>query len=342
MYKFLLCNKYRSIYSNKTDVVIKNAIEVVISRSLCFITLFLVLISISKKAYSQQEVIFHQYMNSMQFFNPAYVGIASYTEVSFLSRNQWSAFDDNPVTNSLVFNTPIETYDIGLGCTLFNDKFGPISQTGFFADYSYKIRLSRKRGQDRFISFGVKGGLTIYNSNFGDIKTVDPSDPILVSNIDNQIIPNFGLGVLYYAPNFFVGVSSPRIIQSKITGDKSNDVSYREELYIITTAGYVYSISDYVKLKPYFMMRYESNSPVSFDISAQLFITDLVTFGAMYRLGSSYGIMLDYNIYENISVGYAYDMSTFDTTSYTAGSHEISLRFRFESRKRSYSHPIYY
>ena len=77
------------------------------------------------------------------------------------------------------------------------------------------------------------------------------------------------------------------------------------------------------------MVKYLRNTPIQFDINANLIIQDRYWVGLSYRTGDGIVGMLEFQITKQFRVGYAYDQPLTLLRRYTAGSHELFLRYEF-------------
>lgn len=281
--------------------------------------------------FSQQDPVFNQYMNNLLTIQPAYAGMSGYVNVTALSRIQWVGFDGAPKTNTVTIQGPFKKYNVGLGLSIINDTYGPVRQNGVYIDYSYRILLDN----DQYFSFGMKGGFNRFEALLTNLSVHDPNDPVAAFDINKKYLPNFGIGFLWHADNFFLGASVPKIFKNKINSDSGESV-YHEEMNFYVMGGYVVEIADYVKFKPTVLVRWSENTPAVADFSANVLFRDRVWVGATYRLQNSYGLLFQIYISDRVKLGYAYDLTSFRPTQYNAGTHEFMLSYDFPFKKRRY------
>lgn len=281
--------------------------------------------------YAQQDPVFNQYMNNLLTIQPAYAGMSGYVNVTAMSRIQWVGFDGAPNTNTFTIQGPFRKYNVGIGLSIIMDKYGPVRQTGFYADYSYRVLLDN----DQYFSFGIKGGINKYEALLTDLSVHDPNDPVAVFDINTKSLPNFGVGFLWHADDFFIGASVPKIFKNKINSD-SGEAVYHEEINFYAMGGYVVDVTDNVKFKPTFLARWSENAPTVVDFSANMLINERVWVGATYRLQNSYGLLFQIFVNNRLKLGYAYDLTSFRPSQYNAGTHEFMLSYDFPYKKRRY------
>ncbi|MCE1198252.1 MAG: type IX secretion system membrane protein PorP/SprF [Marinilabiliales bacterium] len=273
---------------------------------------------------AQQDPVFNQYMNNLLTIQPAYAGMSGYVNMTALSRIQWVGFDGAPNTNTFTIQGPFKKYNVGLGLSIISDRFGPVRQTGVYADYSYRVLLEN----DTYFSFGMKGGFNRYEALMTDLVVHDPSDPVAAFDINKKYLPNFGIGFIWHADQFFLGASVPKIFKNKINSDSGATI-YQEEMNFYAMGGYVLDVNDFIKFKPTVLARWSENTPTIIDFSANGLFYDRVWLGATYRMKNSYGLLFQIYVTNSIKLGYAYDLTSFRPSQYNAGTHEFMLSYDF-------------
>ncbi len=106
-------------------------------------------------AKAQQDAMFTHYMFNTLAVNPAYAGSRDALTVTGLHRSQWVSFPGAPVTQTLTLHTPLAYENTGVGLSFVNDKIGHVNKTSFYADFSYKIKVTKNAS----LAFGLKGEL---------------------------------------------------------------------------------------------------------------------------------------------------------------------------------------
>ena len=249
-----------------------------IFKDLSYAVLGIFFLAFGFSANAQQDPVFNQYMNNLLTVQPAYAGMSGYVNITALSRIQWVGFDGAPNTNTFTIQGPFKKYNVGLGLSIITDRFGPVRQNGVYADYSYRVLLEG----DQYISFGIKGGFNRYEALLTDLSVHDPNDPVVAFDINKKYLPNFGVGFMWHADNFFLGASVPKIFKNKINSN-SGETVYREEMNFYFMGGYVLDIADNVKFKPTVLARWSQNTPTVIDFSANALFYERVWVGATYR-----------------------------------------------------------
>jgi len=232
-------------------------------------------------------------------------------------------------------HAPVFNEKIGLGLSFINDKIGPTKNTGVFVDFAYKLKV----GDKGTLSFGLKGGLNVRGDELIGLTTID-EDPSFQSNVQSQMLPNFGFGLYYSLPRFYAGISTPRLLENRFesntTTGGTNLGSEARHYYFI--AGTIFDISQSgdLKLKPKTFVKVTEGAQLEMDLTALFYYKDMIWAGPMFRTGDAFGVLAGINITDQFSLGYSFDWSFgLNTGKYNAGSHEIMLRYDFIFNERS-------
>lgn len=273
-------------------------------------------------ARAQQDPLFSQYMFNTLAVNPGYAGSADVFTVMALSRHQWVGFDGAPNTQTLLAHTPLRNRSMGAGLSVLNDKVGPTRQTSVYGDYAYRIRT----GADTRLAFGLKGGVNLYQADLAALTSVDPD--VASVNVKGKALPNFGFGLFWHGPRYYVGASIPKLMENDIDAvDQAGIVTASEVRHWFLLGGYVLDLDRAVKFKPSFMLRAVRGAPLSVDLNANFLFRERIWLGAMYRVGNAFGVLGQYQVNDQFRVGYAFDLTTTRIGAYNAGTHEIMLNY---------------
>lgn len=297
--------------------------------------LIIVISAVGFQTIAQQEAQFTQYMDNTLFVNPAYAGSNGALNATAIHREQWVGIDGRPRSTTFSLHSPLKYESIGVGLTVVNDIVGPIQQTMFYGDFSYTLRFDNSPGK---LSFGLKAGINMLNSRTDQLDVTDPNDPLFITNVQNQINPNFGGGIYYHAPAWFVGVSTPRIIEAAYEG--SLIAKERRHYYVI--GGAVFDIARQWKLRPTTSVKLTDGAPVSVDLSAAAIYNEKLWLGLTHRFGDSFGAFVQYQLTQQFKVGLAYDQTITELASYNAGTYEVLLSYDFYWKDKGVKSPRYF
>ena len=281
--------------------------------------------------FGQQEPMFTQYIFNMQTVNPGYAG--SWQTLGFMAvtRHQWVGIEGNPSTQTFSLQTPFRSENVGVGLNILNDRFGFEKRLGVDLDYSYRISVSRNSS----LRFGIKAGFTNYSNPLGSY-TLYPgtNDPNFEGEIKNKFMPNVGIGLFLSSERYYVGVSAPKLVETKLkiagNNGKYEDAVFQDLRHFYLIGGVVFDLSRSVKFKPTVFTRVVGGAPVQYDISANFLFAEKFWLGAMYRSGDAVGVVAQW-IYKNkFRVGYATDFTITDLRNYHGGTHEIMLSYEID------------
>lgn len=290
-----------------------------------FVFTLLVLLP-GKDVSAQQDPMYTQYMDNLQVINPGYAGSVGVGNILMVARSQWVEFDGAPATRSFTYNTSFDDKNVGVGFSLMSDQIGPLKQTGFYADYSYFIRVSNGFK----LGLGLKGGVSFYRANLVALETVD-SDPIFGRDVYENFLPNVGVGMFLYSDNTYIGFSVPKLIENTITReDVTVDYINKQLMHMYLAAGQRIVFNEDFQLKTNGMIRWVSGAPASFDMTVMGGFKEKFWLGAMYRLDDAYGMLVKFKPSSKMAIGYSYDITISELGAFNSGTHEIMFSYNLD------------
>lgn len=297
----------------------------------------IVVLFLSTVAWGQQDIQFTQYFDNTLAVNPAYAGSNGVLNATAIHREQWVGIDGRPRSTTFSLHTPLSYESVGVGFTAVNDIVGPIQQTSFFADFSYTLKFKNTNAK---LSFGAKAGINLLNSRTDLLATHDQNDPSLLANIQNQVSPNFGAGIYYHTPSFFLGVSTPKIMENRY--NESEAAKERRHYFLI--AGGVFNLTkdQRWKLRPTTMVKFTNGAPLAIDLSAAAIYKSKLWLGLAHRWADSFGAFVQYQITDQFKAGLAYDQTITDLSAYNKGTYEIMLTYDFVFNKQGIRSPRFF
>ncbi|MCP1995101.1 type IX secretion system membrane protein PorP/SprF [Flavobacterium sp. HSC-61S13] len=288
---------------------------------------------------AQQAPHYTQYMYNMSVVNPAYAGSQESLSMGLLYRQQWAGLDGAPQTGTLFGHTRVGK-KVGLGLSVISDKIGPVKENNIYGDFSYTLDL----GGEHKLALGLKAGVTLHDiglfSDIGSESYMDANDPSFAEDSKSTLF-NVGVGAFYYTQNYYVGLGVPNMLKGRYL-DYDGKKYGSQVMHAFLTGGYVFELNQDFKLKPYFMVKYATDAPVSADLSVNLMYINKFEIGANYRIDDAIGGMVNYRITPNLRVGYAYDHVMSDLKVKAKASHEFILLYDIYFSKRVSSSPRYF
>ena len=273
----------------------------------------------------QQDPQFTQYMYNMSVINPAYA-TDDPTELNFglLYRSQWAGSVGGPVTGTFFGRGTLGKRMEG-GLSVIHDEIGDVvKNTSIFADFAYVLPVSERSN----LSLGIKAGASFFSTDFNGFVFSDPlPDPAFAENI-SQVFPNIGFGAYYFSDRYYLGFSVPNLLETEYLDNDSGVIAQgSENIHFFLTGGYVFDITEKVKLKPAFMMKAVANAPLAVDLTANTLLYEKLELGVAYRFDDSYAFLANFRVLPSLRIGYVYEQTTSNLGRFNNGSHEVLILF---------------
>ncbi|MBT3210269.1 MAG: PorP/SprF family type IX secretion system membrane protein [Bacteroidetes bacterium] len=304
--------------------------------------IIVLLIIVVKSGIAQQLYINNLYNQCNYIINPSLAGSKGYTEAFLNSRNQWIGLEGAPKTTIVGIHTALKK-NSGLGFILVNDRSHLIQNNSGAATYSYKLNLSKN--VEHSLRLGLSAGFVEKHLNLANVNA-DDRDPILTSDLYDGIAFDASFGINYNLYGLNIGAAFPQLLDNDLRyqiNSLADDYKFMLNRHLMFHASYTFKIrkkkfdnelkeskSKNVALMVIPSVLYKSlpNYPEQIDYSLLFVNKKNHWLGAIYRPSlSSVVFMAGINIFKNYNLGYAYEYSTDGMASYTAGTHEIMIRF---------------
>ncbi|MEE9374057.1 MAG: type IX secretion system membrane protein PorP/SprF [Saprospiraceae bacterium] len=296
-----------------------------ISAALCLI--------MSVMCIAQQEQLYTQFMYNKLGLNPAFAGNHENVAVSAIIRNQWVGFEGAPITQSASLNVPLANQKIGLGLNLTRNTIGISEKQTIDLIYSYRMNIA----DAGTLSIGLQGSARRYQIDYTDPrlngivdKIFDPA--IDVRRFDENVI-NFGAGLYFNTSHFYVGISSPRLIERSI--NFASQLGFSQEVrHIMWMMGGAIDLNDDWVMTPQTIFRYTKNSPFDIDFNISATWRSYLTGGITYRHGGdsssfaeSIDVLFGIQVSRQFMISAAYDFTLSQIRNHSSGSFEIGLHY---------------
>jgi type IX secretion system PorP/SprF family membrane protein len=302
-----------------------------VSFSSIFSALLILIISVSQLM-AQQSPIQSNFMFNRLATNPAYAGNQDQLNVTALHRRQWENFEGAPTTSAFSAHKLVKEKNIGLGVMASSDKIGIHRDNRLYLVYAYKIQT--KAGT---LSLGLQGGFSRLSSDFSQLNLRSQQDAMM-SGVRSDFNPNFGTGVYFSNSHFFAGAAVPYLLNNRLESSSEVVSQAREARYYLLSGGVVLDLSPELKLVPSALIRVQESNAMGMDLNTNLVISEVLTVGLSYRTEHALTSLLSLNLSENLSMSYAYDLTTTDIGRYSNGSHEFVLNFRVPYSKKCHTY----
>jgi type IX secretion system PorP/SprF family membrane protein len=228
---------------------------------------------------------------------------------------------------------------IAMGLNIINDNIGFEKKLSINADYSYRIKLSETSN----LSFGLKAGIVNYSNNLYQYKLFEQgNDPKFAGEIEQKVSPNFGVGVFFYQPAFYIGFSVPKLLENTFKSSENYFIADIEQRHYYLTGAYVFELVEGIVFKPSLLINTVVGAPVQANFSANFLVAGKVWIGALFRTNDACGVMVQWVVDNKIRIGYATDFSLTNLKSYNSGTHEIMFSIDFRAIKQRFIKPRYF
>ena len=284
-------------------------------RKLLLLAAYIFLLSWSSEA--QIDPLYAQYLNNPLLINPAYAGLNNNLNAGVTYRKQWAGFDGSPTTYNVNAHTSLFDNKMGVGLIVLKDIAGINTNTEVHGTYAYRLNLDQK-----YLSFGLQAGFISFKGNNNDLNPYDPQDPAFIEN-QNISKPSFGAGLILNSERYFLGLSVPRMLKSKVVFDDIESQLYSQHFYAM--GAYIFYINEHIRLKPSVLLKSVKGSPLSTDVNFAINFEEKVTAGIYTRNLNAYGLMGQIKFGGSYRFGYAFEVPSGNSVGARFTTHELSF-----------------
>ena len=329
-------------------------------------TLVILLLLFAGTTEAQQDPMFTKYMFNTLYYNPAFAGNYEHMYIGLIHRSQWLEIDGAPTTQSFTAHTPLKNERVGVGLAVVNDIIGPTRTTSANLSYAYRIGIGNWN-----LSIGLQGGIVNYSANWSQVTRFEDMDEAFAFN-EARWLPNFGGGVYLSSKHFYIGFSSPHLVEYDLRGGPDNPVTtsiwsktYRH--YYGAMGAAIPINGDNLIFKPSILFKsvglfsnlrkddpFKSiGAPNEFDLDLSLLFYEKFWIGASFRTSleaftdktSSYDsadVWVSYFLDNGLRIGAAYDYPISQLSSVTVGAFELMLGYEFYYKTKKTVTPRYF
>lgn len=276
--------------------------------------------------YAQQTPVLADYNFNRILINPSYTGLYQNSELVMSGRTFLNTLEGSPKTANLTYHTSLHNNKVGVGGLITYDNIGVTSKTGIYAAGSYKLILGYGDPRDTWyypaktISFGLIGGFNVYRE--GLLRLNINNDPNFQNDI-NIITPSIGAGIHYNSKHFFLGLSSPNLLESVFAEDKNIPINTS---FYLNSGVRLYS-SRFLYFEPSVLLKYVKGAPLQLDMNATMNINRKFELGVGYRTAANANVFA--GIYASENLKFIYNFSTGINNSPLGTAHGIIISYLF-------------
>lgn len=296
------------------------------SRLSIIFSLTLWLLIFSSNVLAQQDPHFTHYMFNQSMYNPAHYGLSDGISATGIYRNQWLGMKDpegnivSPVTIQASADAPIRLIHGGVGISVMQDKIAFTKNMNVKLGYAYHANIGRN-----VLSIGTNVDLSNISHDNEKYQTTD-NEPINISKEEASMVTDMAVGIFFKAPNYYISLSSNKVLESK---SKSN-IAFDNTRHYFMSFGYQFTHPAYQGFE--FMpsaIIYSDSKTVQSNVSFVAKYNNKIWGGVGYRFQDAVNLLVGMK-FNDIEIGYSFDVPMNGLGIRTFGSHEILARYVFK------------
>jgi type IX secretion system PorP/SprF family membrane protein len=276
--------------------------------------------------YSQNDVLFTQFMYHTHLYNPAVAGNSDDIFVGLLARQQWVGFTEAPSQQLINVHGYIPKIKGGVGLTVVNDILGKQRTTTVRLGYAYRQRL----GDRMYLSAGINVGIANSNVKGAELHYQNSNDQSAYSTGETETKPDIGLGLEFAGKGLTVGVSFSHLQQSLGKSDV-----FKVPRHYYAYAKYDWNLGEKWMLSPAVFFR-SAGFIHQLDVNVNATWNKRVVVGASYRNKDDMAALLGVYIGKAVLVSYSFDYDFGALRTNNSGSHELSIIARFKGLQETF------
>lgn len=312
-------------------------------------------------AFGQQLPQFSQFHRNQTMVNPGATGAYDFLDVTAGGRYQWLGFNNDVqgnvaprtsylnVANVLKFNKvrynpaarvssgPIRKPQVStgklkhaVGLQVIADEYGAFRNLAFSGTYAIHVPMNDKVN----LSLGARIGMsnhTFLNDKAQLLSTMtggmaDASYDNFVANGFSRMFMDVSSGLYLYSEKFFVGLSANQLTQDFVSFG-SGTTNFNPVMHFDVTAGMYFDLNENLTIMPSILAKYMTPAPPALQLNMQMEFKEWLWFGFGYRHSDAIIAMVGGNLSERFKLGYSFDYSVSRFNNFTAGGHELVLKF---------------
>lgn len=274
--------------------------------------------------WAQQLTQYTNFVFNYQLVNPAAIGYTTCTEFKSTYRQQWAGIEGAPKTTSALVHARLRANRNafqGIGAVVETDQAGAFGGTGFTLNYSYHTRFTKGYN----LAAGIGLGFMQYRIDFTKLNFQDPLGETAITNtVNDYIIPNINMGFWLYRADRFYGLAIKSVTNGKVEGTQATKYNRH---YTLTYGKYI-KVSKDLAFKPSFMFRWVKSTRPAIDAQLLLSYKKAFSIGLAARNGHGFSALIKMELLDQITIGYAYDVTLNKLRYGSYSTHEICLGIR--------------
>lgn len=294
-------------------------------------------------AVAQTDPLYTQSWALPSLYNPAATGTTDFLRIRAAGHLQWVGIENAPKSFTAAADIPFKLLNRmwGGGVNITQEGIGLFSNT--YVNGQISGRLKAFGG---VMSIGLQVGY--FGSSFkgsdvfipDDDDYHDPNDPSIPNQDVGGGTVDFGVGIQYIHPKFYVGISALHPTKPKVKLDSKGSTSssaasdnhefetYLNSAFYLSAGGNIPIKNTLIELQPDLLLAYGGKT-FSAILSAKAWYNKLFFGGLAYRWNDAVSVNLGAE-FKNFILGYSYDIPTSKILKASSGSHEVVIGYRLK------------
>ncbi|MDD3737815.1 MAG: PorP/SprF family type IX secretion system membrane protein [Lentimicrobiaceae bacterium] len=288
-----------------------------------------------KDSYSQQDPHFTHYMFNRSIYNPANFGLSDGISVVGVFRNQWLGFKDpegnivSPVTVEATADAPIRILHGGIGFGVMQDKLGFTSNLDVKLGYAFHAYIG-----NNLLSIGANVDLNNVSHDNSKYITTDNEPVNLGGNDKGAVVTDMAVGLIFKNPKYYISLSSNKVLETKKELEGQSSIALQNRRHYYANVGYNFTLPAY----PNFVFMptaliYSDGKVFQTNFMAMAKYNNKIWGGVGYRFQDAINLIIGTE-FNDIEIGYAFDIPISGLGIRTFGSHEIMMRYLFKIERQ--------
>lgn len=279
--------------------------------------------------YGQQIARYAHFALNPFLVNPAYAGTISQFPVYLTMRNQWSGLNGAPV--SAIASSHISApYHTGIGAVIQYDKFGgAFTRTSIEGTGAYHVDLNNYDA----VGFGLSLSAVQNKFDPSGLNVIDENDPALnFMQAETSINIDASLGLIVYGSNYYFGMSSPQLLQTKWSMVGPDSASNKNSRHYMFMGGYKYKLMQDVYLHGAGLARMTGVTKPQIDLNVRGEYKETYFAGLGYRYKDAVSLLLG-GYYFNFMMAYNFEFSASKARYMSPYTHELTLGYIIKGKR---------
>lgn len=296
------------------------------------IFIYIVLLIGASKVFSQEFNRGSQYLVNPSGLSPAFNGIIHDNSLWFNFRREWSGLTTSPKIYSVGGYTPLSK-NTTLGGRIVGDNHGVYRLLKAQVDYAVHLQIE----QDHGLHFGISGYLFQNRISFKDVQVAHSNDPLLFGGKETRGTSfNAAAAIIYQYRQIFFGAQIPVLIKRYTdygSNENNNQLLLNQSIQFFVNPNF--KLSDEWKLRTYLVYSKTEEYPSNYQVAA-LFDYEKGFRGGLYvKRNAVVGLTAGLDILEGLGFQYAFEFSNGAQASQLNSTHEVTLIYNFDNRRKT-------